>query len=132
MSGRSRRPRIDGGQLGWVHRNRQTNPGAERIGAVLRQLMTRAPLKVPAWRARIAGALDGVQDEVLAGHTWLGGFRAGVVTLCVDDPALIGALRMQWHRRLVETLSARLPDLGIVDVRFRLADAPRPAAGPEA
>lgn len=122
---------MDDRQLGWVHRNHQARSAGERVGEVLRRLLGRAPLKVPAWRARIAGVLEGVQDEVLAAHAWLGGFRAGVVTLCVDDPALIGALRMRWHRRLVETLSRRLPDLGIVDVRFRMAEAPRAGAGRE-
>jgi len=52
----------------------------------------------------------------------------------VDDPALVGVLRMQWHRVLVDVLGERLPDLGIVDVRFRLGPAPeasgrRPASG---
>ncbi len=118
---------MDDRQLQWIAHNRRWRPAAEPIADVLKRELRRAPLKVPRWRSRVAGVLAEVTDGTFAEHTWLASLRAGVVTLHVDDAALVGVLRMQWHRALVDLLSERLPDLGIVDVRFRLGPAPGPA-----
>jgi len=125
---------MDDRQLQWTAYNRTWRPTTEPIADILKRELRRAPLKVPRWRSRVAGVLAEVTDGTFAEHTWLASLRAGVVTLNVDDPALVGVLRMQWHRVLVDVLGERLPDLGIVDVRFRLGPAPeasgrRPASG---
>lgn len=119
---------MDDRQLQWVAQNRQWRPRAEAIAAILKREQRKAPLKVPAWRARVAGVLAEATDGTFAAHTWLAGVRNGVLTLNVDDPALVGVLRMRWHRALVNLLAQRLPDLTIVDIRFRLAIAPDGAA----
>jgi len=120
---------MDERQLQWIAHNRRWRPAAEPIADVLKRELRRAPLKVPRWRSRVAGVLAEVTDGTFAEHTWLASLRAGVVTLNVDDPALVGVLRMQWHRALVDVLGERLPDLGIVDVRFRLGPAPQTPGG---
>lgn len=117
---------MNDGQADWVLRNRASRHAAESLGAVLEREMRRAPMKVPAWRSRIAGAVAELADSVFLQHAWLVGFRAGVATFGVDEAGLVGALRMRWHRVLVDHLNARLPDLGIIDVRFSVAAAPAP------
>jgi hypothetical protein len=112
---------MDERQLQWVEHNRRWRPRAESIAGILKRERRRAPLKVPAWRTRVAGVLAEATDGTFADHTWLAGLRSGVLWLNVDDATLLGVLRMQWHRLLVDLLGERLPDLGIVDVRFRLA-----------
>jgi hypothetical protein len=103
------------------------------MGQTLRELCRRAPLKVPPWRPRLAAVIAEATDELFAEHAWLLGLRAGVVTVAVDDPGLLGVFRMQWHRPLREAFANRLRDLNIVDVRFRVAEPPDlpPVARPE-
>jgi hypothetical protein len=116
---------VDNRQLQWARDNRLHRHRDEPLSTIVKRLQQRAPLKVPAWRAQIAGVLADLADETLTGHAWLGGFRGGVLTVFVDDPGLVSALRMRWHRPLIDTLIRRLPQLGVVDVRFRLAAAPQ-------
>ena len=108
-------------QLQWVHGNRRTRRQAEALGAVVRRLRQQAPLKVPAWRAQVVSVLESLVTDALAAHAWVGGLRGGVLTVCCDDPGVVSALRMRLHRVLLEALARRLPELGVVDVRFRLA-----------
>ncbi len=119
---------MDERQLEWVSRNRVPRRKAETIGALLARARQRAPLKVPPWRPRIVSVLAAVADPTLAEHAWVLAFRAGVVILGVDEAGLVGALRMRWHRVLRERFEACLPDLGVVDVRFRYAVPPAPPA----
>lgn len=112
---------MDERQLAWVQRNRGPQAPPEILGTVLQRMQGRAPLKVPAWRARVAEVLGEVTDGPFRDHAWIAYLRRGALTLNVDDASLVGALRMQWHRRLLETLREQAPEVGVVDVRFRFA-----------
>ncbi len=116
---------MDDRQLEWVVRNRARRLPGEPVGEVLRRLRRRAPLKVPAWRPRVAEVVAETVDGMFREHAWIGGLRAGVLTFNVDDPSLAGVLRMQWHRPLTDVLAQRLPDLGVVGVRFRYEAPPQ-------
>jgi hypothetical protein len=112
--------------------NRRWRDRAVSIGEVLQRERRRAPLRVPAWRARVAEVVSGATDEDFASHAWVLSLRGGVLTIGVDDPVLAGVYRMRWRRPLQEALERNGRGLNIVDVRFRLAEPPDPPPRREA
>ena len=118
---------MDDQQLKQVAENRYHQPPPGPIGPIIRRLQGRSPLKVAAWRAAVAEVFDATGSEVLVRSISLTSLRAGVLAVNVEDATLLSMLRMQWHRKLLDLLNDQAPELGIVDIRFRLASG----VGPE-
>lgn len=117
-------------QMRWIVRNRQWPRLADSLGTILQRERQRAPLKVPPWHPRVVEVVQQTVDEDFTQHVCMLKLRGGVLTIHMDDPVVLGVARMKWHRPLRQALAGRLSDLSIVDVRFRLAEPPEPAAPP--
>ena len=65
--------------------------------------------------------LESIIAAPFARHCRLADFGRGMLTIGVDDPALVPELRQRYVFVLRERLARELPDIGLVDIRFRAA-----------
>jgi hypothetical protein len=109
---------MDERQLGWVKRNRAVRPGGQRVGALAKAILTSPKLANGAWRGRLISILDRHAGAELLTHATPVDAKGGVLTLRVQEPALLYQLRLAWEQRLIEMFRAELPGAGIHTVRF--------------
>jgi predicted nucleic acid-binding Zn ribbon protein len=94
--------------------------GPEPLAEILSRLFT-----VRGWgrrqgRLRLEQAWAEAAGEETARHTRVGGLRRGVMEVEVGNSVLLQELAHFNKRRLLENLRARLPEITVADLRFRL------------
>jgi hypothetical protein len=112
---------MDDERLRRVQTQRATRPAATPIGDALRELAKRTPLRRAASHARVAGLLGDLVDEEFRRHAWVGSVQSGVLYVNVDEPGRRWMYRMKWRDPLLRAIHRDLPELNLVDVRFRLS-----------
>jgi hypothetical protein len=109
---------MDERQLDWVKKNRAVRPTGERVGALARAMLASPKIARGAWRGRLIEILDRHAGEDLLAHASPVDAKGGVLTLQVEEPALLYQLRVQWEQPLIEIFKAELPRAGIHTIRF--------------
>ena len=98
--------------------DRQPRRRAASVGDLVRQFGKAAAARASVMQ-RLNKALESVIAAPFARHCRLEDFGRGMLTIGVDDPALVPELRQRYLFLLRESLARELPDIGPVDIRFR-------------
>ncbi|NOS99129.1 MAG: hypothetical protein HOP29_00700 [Phycisphaerales bacterium] len=112
-------------QLEWVSRNRRERSRGETLSAVAARLVERAGERHGAESGpRAAAAVAEVTDELFRRHCRVKTLARGLLTVEVDDPRLVGYMRMCWGEPIRERLSKTSSVGRVRAVRFVGAVAP--------
>lgn len=98
--------------------DRQPRRQATAVGDLVRQFGEAATTRVSVMR-RLNEVVESIIAAPFARHCRLEDFGRGMLTIGVDDPALVPELRQRYLFLLRESLARELPDIGPVDIRFR-------------
>ncbi|UCE62078.1 MAG: DUF721 domain-containing protein [Phycisphaerales bacterium] len=84
-------------ELTWVQRNRARRPSERQAGQVMETLVVRECTDAFERCGELARALAGYVDDDFRRHCRLAGVSRGVLTINVDEPSLLYAMRMRWE-----------------------------------
>lgn len=107
-------------QLEWVRRNRQPKASSQAVGALVKGLLNEDFADDVRHRARVQRAVAEIADEAFREACTLGPTDRNSVTILVEHPAFLYALRLAWCFPLVEHLDRRCRFGVTPKVRFRL------------
>lgn len=108
-------------QLNWIQRNRAPKGRAKLatlIGQVAQDILGSGQLAGPAWKSRLLEVLEEHAGPALLDHAEPLTVRNGILTLGVEEPAVLYHLRLQWEQRILQLVQSGLPEAGISAVRF--------------
>ena len=107
-------------QLKWVYKNRQRRWRDLRIGELAKWYLRPSAFRSEDNHAKIQGTLETVLGSVLAGHCTVGRIIRGVLTIYVDDVAVMYHLRTEAKESLLQAFTVQKRGGRIRDVRFLL------------
>lgn len=111
-------------QLEWIHKNRQPRSRAAPVGEVLGALLKPDFDEEVRHRTDVLRAVSEVVDDAFREACTLGPTNRRGITILVEHPAMLYALRLGWCFLLVEHLDRRCRFLQTPKVRFRLGRSP--------
>jgi hypothetical protein len=117
-------PPLSSRQLEWVQRNRQPRSRAAPIGAALKSLVKGGFEAEARHRAEILRAVSEIVDDGFREACTLGQTDRRALTILVEHPATLYALRLAWCFRLIEHLELRCHFHQTPRIRFRLGRSP--------
>ena len=93
--------------------------GPEPLGEILSRLFAARGWGRRQGRLRLEEAWADAAGALAAEHTRVGNVRRGVLEVVVDNAVLLQELAHFHKRRLLEQLRSRLPEMNLMDLRFR-------------
>ncbi len=91
-------------ELTWIQRNRTRRPRERQAGEVMEGLVDRDCTQAFERCGEIVRVLADCVDEDFRRHSRVAGVSSGVLTINVDEPALIYPTRMRWEGVLRDAL----------------------------
>ena len=101
-------------------RSRQSAVGIEPLGEILSRLFAARGWGRRQGQLHLEEAWAAAAGTETAGHTRVGALRRGMLEILVDNAVLLQELAHFQKRRLLEALRARLKNVPINDLRFRV------------
>ena len=108
----------DEAQLRWVMRNRSRSDRARPAGAVIARILKEKWSADAERLATVAADLDALVDEEFRDHCRIAGLNNGVLTINVDDPGRVSAIRHRWLTPLQAAMSSRGTDSRVGRILF--------------
>ena len=105
-------------ELTWIQRNRTRPPRERQAGEVMERLVDRECAQAFERCGEIAVVLAGCVDDEFRRHSRVAGFSSGVLTVNVDEPALVYPTRLRWASVLCDVLRRCRPQGVISRVVF--------------
>ncbi len=95
-------------QLHWVSRNRSRSTRSREVGDLVGQLVEGLEDSWHDNRQALCEVVSSITDEIFSAHCKLGWINRGVITILVDEPALVFDMQRRWQRALEDRLKRRL------------------------
>lgn len=111
-------PPLSNENLRWVHRNRQPRDRAVAIGGLAERIVAERVQPTGRRVAAVQRVLAEQVDQEFMTHCTLGPLEGGTLTLLVDDPAWVYALRQRWLVPLLEQFRAVRSQVRVTSLRF--------------
>lgn len=106
-------------QLEWVSRNRRERRRGEALSAAAARVVERIGGRIDGgWMRRAEAAVAGVTDEMFRRHCEVRTMDGGVLTIEVEDPRLVGSMRLRWSEPIGKALTQSRLSGRVRAVRF--------------
>ncbi len=91
-------------QMEWVIRNRTRRVRTITIGKAVTEFAENLQTRDIEPLEKLAAALDQLVDDEFRTRCRVAGWSQGVLRICVDDPAQVSLMRIQWGSRIKREL----------------------------
>ncbi|MHC4445356.1 MAG: DciA family protein [Planctomycetota bacterium] len=109
---------MDDRQLQWVQKNRTRRRIPTMIGNDVSKVLKSPQVAGSAMQRRVASILQEHAGADLLDHAVVGGVDKGILTLYVENAAVLYQLRLQWEQKLLRLMQTQMPGSGIHEIRF--------------
>ena len=109
---------MDNQRLQWVQNNHARRRSPKLIGADVQKILASPKVAGSAMQRRIGVILQEYAGDDLMSHAAVGGVDRGILTLYVEDAAMLYHLRLMWEQKLLQLMQVQLPGAGIHEIRF--------------